>query len=203
MNAGLSNLATLKRHLLPGTMLTDTQFDATITQLGLGVAGALEKYCNRKFQRTAGDTCTFTGDRDHFYLPRSPVEAVSAVALKTSEAGGFVAQTGAIQNSDGTNGWIYFGAYLGDRYSLVRVTYTGGFWWDTTEDDTGVMPAGATAIAADLQTAWLLLCEAVWAGRDKLGTGLIEKPDAAAGAEMELTLQVKQMLSGFRRMQLT
>ena len=207
MNAGLSNLATLRRHLLAQTMLSDTTFDTVITQIGLGVAGALEKYCNRKFLRTVADTATFSADRASLILPRFPVEGTPTVEHRANASDAFTTLSDVIQQLDANSGLVQFAAPQGDYLGLLRLTFTGGYYWDTTEDDTGTLPSGATALPKELQTAWLLQCEAVWAARDKLGTGLIEEGEKksipASLFGMEIIPLVKEMLAPFKRYQMS
>jgi len=208
MNAGLSNLATLKGYLLPGTMQSDTQFDAKLALIGLGVAGLMETFCNRLFAYAAGDTVIFTGDRPHFYLPRYPFVSVAAVEMRYFDTDGWTAIDGQpIQTNPGT-GLIQFGFEVGRRPLQVRVTYTGGYFYETKEStDIGyptAVPSGATALPATVQLAWLTQCAEHWNKSDKLGAGLISEPDreAATGA-LKLSPGVREMLQPFIRYQLT
>lgn len=216
MNAGFSNLATLKAHLLAGSLASadETAFNTAITSLGLGMAAAFERHCHRKFARVAGDVEIFSADYCQFPLARFPVESVSAIDLKTTEADGWVAQTvnEFIRTINLAQGIVYLpdGSDAGPYYAQLRFTYTGGYFWNTLEPaDTGyptALPSGATVLPDDLKLAWLLQCEAVWKARDKLGTEIIERDDVkfvnSALSELKLIPQVKAILQPFIRMKL-
>lgn len=183
MNAGLSNLRTLKRHLLAERLRPELTWDSEIAAIGLGVAASMERYCNRVFERAAGITwSTSSLGRTAFVLPRYPIEAVTAVDLRTSYSDAWESQTlsDLILQVDESAGLVIFNEALGWNGSVVRFTFTGGYWWDTTEDSSGTLPSGATALPADLQHAWLLQCAEVWSRRDNLGTGLVKAPSASA-----------------------
>lgn len=207
MNAGLSNLFILKSHLLAPSLVAGTEFDTALTNIGLGVAAQLEKFCNRKFLRTVGDTFTFYADRSFITVDRYPVESISALAQKSDESAGFVS-LGAVNSIlislAADKGILQFGTQLGSYLEQVRVTYTGGYFWNTLEPaDVGyptALPAGATALPADLQLAWLLQCGEVWNKRDKLGAGISDKPDQQTGlAALKLIPAVEEMLRPHRR----
>jgi len=211
MNAGLANLDTLKRHLLPESMIAQTNFDAKIANVGKGVASLLEKYCNRQFARVAGDKVEFTADRNAYWLPRYPVEIISAVEQKDSESAGYVALSDAVQNSNLKTGQVWFAAQLGESWSWLRITYTGGYFWNELEPaDVGyptAQPGGSTALPDDIKLAWLLQCGRVWELVDKLGTNI--SPDkqiqfvTQSLAGLELIPQVKELLRGHIRYQIS
>jgi hypothetical protein len=208
MNAGFSNLDTLRKQLLPGTLANERRFDQVFTALGLGTAAAFENFCNRKFNRVADDTEILPADKCQFLLSRYPVETLTAIDLKTTEADGFVAQTvnTFVRTVDLKSGIVNCpeGADAGPWYAQVRFTYTGGFWWETLEPDDASypspQPAGSTALKEDLRLAWLMQCEAIWAQRDKLGIGLTDAPATQSKvAALDLSPLVKQMLAQFVR----
>jgi hypothetical protein len=208
MNAGFSNLATLKTHLLGADIRTRTTWDTEITALGLGMAALFENHCNRKFLRTVGDVATLPADRCQFLLPRFPVESVSAIAVKTTEADGWVAQTinDFVTTIDLTAGIVNLpeAADAGPWYAQVRFTYTGGYWWEIKEPaDAGypaTQPTGSFAVPADLVSLWLLLCKDIWNKRDPLGRGIVEKPDVEVQVEeLKLSPLVRQGLRQFIR----
>ena len=209
MNCGLGNLDSLKKHLLAGALMGETKFDAVIIDIGLGVAGLFEQFCNREFARMVGDVAVFQGDRASFILPRYPVEEVTKVEVKGRDLEGWVEQDADfIQATSPLSGIVY----LPDKsdaaryWSQVRFTFTGGFWFETLEPDDegypGVMPAGAKALPFDLRLAWFLQCREVWNKVDKLGVGLVSKPDeqTLTGA-LELSALVLQTLRNYQQMQ--
>lgn len=206
MNAGLANLATLKAFLLPAALRSGTDDDATITAIGLGVAGLIEQACGRTLLRAAGVVDIFGADRAQFLLSRFPVEAVTEFALKSTEAAGFVVQTLATYPLaiDLANGIVTLGGDAGAYYEQLRVTYTGGYWWEVKEPtDNGyptTQPAGSTALPAELRLAWLLQCQHVWASIDKLGTAIADQPGASSALDsLQLSPVVKQMLQDYER----
>ncbi len=210
MNAGLSNLDTLKRRLLAAALVPATDFDAAILALGLGVAGHFEKYCNRKFQREEDATFVCSADRDHVYVDRYPIEAFTQVELRTDLNVGWELQTGLILNMQETTGRFYWGAEISYHWAELKFTFTGGYWWRTTEpNDAGysadTLPDGAQPIPADLVEAWLLQCEIVWKMRDKLGREITEgdttKFVTNSLSVLDLAPLVKQMLNAHRRFQ--
>ncbi len=213
MNAGFSNLDTLKKHLLPSTLKSDVRFDKVILALGLGVAGQFANATLRKFARVAGDTEVFPADHCEFILSRVPLESVSQAELKLSEADGWIVQDAAfIRAINLTDGIINIGERdAGPYYAQVRFTFTGGYWWETLEPDDdaypSAMPSGATAIPDDLFQAWLLQCRTVWQAMDKLGTDVLAS--GASGQFVTGTIStlgliplVKQTLTDFIRYKL-
>lgn len=217
MNAGLSNLATLKAWLLPAAMVAGTDFDGQIAAIGKGVAGQLESYCNRQFVRTAGDVFECTADREHLALPRYPVETITTLEMQYSLADGWQAQTpltDIIWNQALDRGLLYFGF----RQAItplwrMRITYTGGYFFEQLEPaDNGfptAVPAGSTAVPANLFLAWQLQCEHIWTQRDKLGLAIGHDVHASnarvvpALAQIQLLPQVTDLARSFIRYSLT
>jgi len=207
MNAGLTNLETLKRHLLAETLVRERKFDAAIAAIGLSVAGLFDAYTNRKLAYLAGAEIIFTGERSHFVLPRYPLVSVTSVESRTSDADAWQAATGEPSVTHPSSGIIRFSGVLGTELLQVRVIWTGGYWCDTQEpdaEDPSVQPAGSTLLPDDLKGAFLLQCESIWGQRDKLGTGMLDKPsEKGAIASLELAPLVKAMLQGYIRYQLS
>lgn len=212
MNAGLSNLATLKQHLLAPALRSAVTYDVQITALGLGMAAAIEKFCNRKFARVENDTHICTADRDHAYVPRYPLETFTSIEMKADINVGWEMQTGLVLNTNPASGLVYWGAGISFAWAQMRITYTGGYFFETLEPDDEAypssLPAGAAALPEDLKLAWLLQCRNVWASVDKLGTAITK---IGTGAEsvtgtlptLELIPQVKTMLAGHIRYAIT
>lgn len=207
MNLGLGNRTTLRKFILPGGLAATSSTlvpDAAIDALGLGVAGLFERFCGRRFGRVVGDTVEFSGDRLTFVLPRYPVEEISLVEFRPRFDEAWTELTGAVAGASLAAGLIEFDGLQGDRYSEIRVTWTGGYWFDDSEDGSGELPAGATALPGDLSLAWLMCCQEWWNKRDKLGLSLGTAPDAqVAIAKLELPAGIRQMLNPHRRMQLS
>jgi hypothetical protein len=210
MNLGLGNLDELKRHLLSESFVSRTDFDAAITIVGRGIAGQFDKYCNRNFERVADAKVEFTADRNHYYLPRYPLEVISSVEQRTSLAEGWVAlpTNGIIQNLDETIGLIQFDGQLGHWSVRLRITYTGGNWFETLEPDAEDYPTdqpeGSTALPPDVKLAWLLQAGHVWATMDKLGTSIAQDDKAASTlSALDLIPEVKQALDSHKRYMIT
>lgn len=194
----------LKGQLLAASLRSDTNYDAVITGIGLGVAGQFDQFCNRKFLRVEGEQDVFSGDRRHWYLSRFPVERVSLCEKQDSTEDGWVTLPDLIQAQQLEQGYVMFIAVQGYYWSRLRVTYTGGYWFDTTEDGSGVMPGTATALPAEVKLAWYLQCQQVWKRVDKLGAQIAQDPEKqGALSSLGVIPAVEQLLRPFKRMQLT
>lgn len=198
---GLGMLSQLKAQILNAAIVGSTDYDAVIAAIGKGVAWQFDRYCNRKLARATSTTEEFDAPCDHVVLNRYPIESVSEVALKEDETGGFVAQSGLPITIRKNSGIIHFGLWLGGSdYSVIRVTWTGGYWYDNSDDQSGSLPSGATALPEDIRLAWYQQCREVWDGIDRLGINLAEKPKTQAKVDMVmLTEGVQQMLRPYRR----
>lgn len=200
MNIGLGNLAELKTHLLAKALQVSSydKHDDQITAIGKGVAKAFDSFCNRKLAYSASDYFYTDADRQRFYLERFPVNAVSAFHYKNDEAAGWVADTAQPYLLNTTTGLFDLGSRYGDHNTLIRVTYSGGYWFDTSEDETETLTLGATALPDDLKLAWYLQCQETWNQKDRLGLGIVvtgEKKESAR--QLELLPYVRDMLVGY------
>ena len=209
MNAGFSNLATLKTNLLPNTSKNDVRFDKVIAALGLGVAAQFANLTQRNFERVVGDTEIFPADRCEFLLSRAPLEAVTLCEIKVTEADGWIPQDASLMRSiDLVNGVINCGtADLGPYYAQVRFTFTGGFCWEQLEPDDAnyptQFPVGANMVPDDLSNAWLLQCRHLWGRLDKLGTDLLKGGDEKKlGVPQDFAPTVEKTIGQFIRYKL-
>jgi hypothetical protein len=205
MNAGLGNIKTLKAHLLAEALREDTAYDSQLLLIGLGTAAAFEGYCDRKFAWAEDDTFTCSADRTFVYLPRYPVTAITTVELKTALT--WETQTGLIQSWNDYTGHVYWGGEAGPDYAQLRFTFTGGYWFDTTADDSGVMPDDATALPSDLKLAWVMQCRQAWQSVDKLGVDILKTGSSSqfvtgSLSNLDLIPDVKNILDGYRRFQM-
>lgn len=203
MNSGFSSLTALKAQLLNESLRADTTYDALILAVGLGVAAKFEGVCNRKFTRTVGAIFSTTGGRASLIVPRYPIEAITALDVRDTLAAGWVDSLASLETYNAESGTVTLSTTL--DCNQIRVTYTGGLWWDTTEDASGTLPAGATALPDSLRTAWLLQCEHVWGRRDKLGLSITRTEDKPAPglADLDLIPLVQSMLKDHIRYALT
>lgn len=204
MNAGLSSLTKLKQAVLPESLRASATWDDTLLALGLGVAEAMDDYLGRKLGRVVGDTSECDAQRIFVSVPRYPVAVWTAVEMQTTPTGTWEDISDQVSRYLNKEGLILFRTPPGDEHATIRVTYTGGLWWDTTEDASGSLPSGATAIPQSLVTAWAMQVQAqcnaldlfgAQAGKDVLGSAsnLLTNAEAFIPA-------VKAMLGPFRRM---
>jgi hypothetical protein len=213
MNAGLSNLATLKGWLLADAMQTATEYDTEIVAIGRGVVGIFEQFCARKFARLVGDTFDCPANRWFIVLPRYPIETVTASEIRLSGEDAYEALTAsAIVNKAEKAGILYFDTEPGYCNDRVRFTYTGGYFFEQLEPaDVGyptAQPVGSTAVPDELLLAWRLQCEHIWKLHDKLGLAIAQS-GAGEGTLLGLSLPglellplVKQTLDSYRRLDL-
>lgn len=201
MNAGLTNLTTLKSWLLPQSMRAQSTWDEVLVMIGRGVLAAMENYCGRRFGRVEQAVEKFQAGVEWVWLSRCPVEVVHQVEMRAAGAGEWQVMDEVVEQVNESSGWLKFVGQLGGENDMVRVVYTGGYWIDETEDGSGVKPEGAVAAPADLVWAWGLQCEHVWSRRDKLGAGLAQGAGKSADlGEMELVPLVKTALEPYRRL---
>lgn len=202
MLAGFGTLTTLKRELLlPAEAATSSRDDAVL-DMGRGVAGLIERYCGRAFLRKEGDVRTFPGIERMIGLRRYPVEAVTSVELRSSVDEGYVVVDGQPLNFDPDSGIVKFGYSLGGDYSVGRITWTGGYWIDPTDDGSDTMPADAVELPYDLKLAWLLQAKNLWDQRnliDRAKAG-VRSGEGLLGGETKIIPVVADMLAPYRRM---
>lgn len=201
MNCGLGNLWTLKRQLLAEQLRVGTEYDELLATIGLGVAAHFERFTNRKFTRQEDAEFISGADRDHCFVDRYPVEDLSAVYLKTSHDGGWEElELSSIINSELRVGFFHWGSRLGCSGDSVKLVFTGGYWFDTSSDNTEPQPSGSFNLPDDLRFAWILQCREVWINTDKLGLGIArESKDQFSYAKLDLSPQVRDILHGYRR----
>ena len=203
MNAGLGNLSTLKSRLLPPQSVAQTDDDAEITAIGLGVARWFEQTCDRKFERIEGDTYLCRSDRTYLTVPRYPLESVTTIEqLPIGQAAWTPAPPTWLLFPE--SGLIDFAATLGTPYTQLRLTYTGGYWWDETEDASGVQPMNSHPLPLDLHFAWLDQCAFLYERRTKLGLQKIAHLGGTYSLEpTDLLPHVRAILQNYRRHALT
>ena len=141
----LTQLSTLKKRL--GLDLFNVTSDELLTSAINALSERFDRECCRTFARTVAVTEEFPADDLEIILSCYPVEAVSGFELKTTEAEGWVAQTGVdyILRRKCT---VSLAQSLGTRDQLARLTYTGGYVLPGTSPG-----AGQTALPADIEQA--------------------------------------------------
>lgn len=204
MNAGFSSLAVLREAVLPPSMGTRTDFDATIKRHGLAVAEMMESYCGRKFGFEPAAVQTFDAGNVVFSLERYPVAEVTAIELQSTPGGQWQDVMGNLKKADLASGILFFRTPPGQSDGTLRVTYAGGFWWDITEDGTGAMPAGAKALPVQFFNGLAIQVQAIIQSTDLLGTGAApagsEEPKKKPLPELELLPGVKGFINPHRRL---
>jgi hypothetical protein len=202
MNAGLGSLTLLKSRLLPPQSAAQTDSDAAILRIGLGTVRWFERLCDRRFERTVDDTCVFRSDRTYVVVPRYPLESVAAVDQS-------LLGTGVWTSSDlpyllfPESGLVDFGQALGTSDTQLRVTYTGGWWFDESEDNSGIQPIGATPLPDDLRFAWLEQAAFLFDRQSRLGIEKIVHGGTFTLEPTELLPHVRAILLAHRRHSLT
>lgn len=161
MNAGLSTLEWLKARLLLAADAQEVVSDDAVAALGLGVAGHLEDMTGRRFGRVVDAVHEFDASRSFTLVQRYPIEAAGGIEVRESVSGGWVPWAGEY-NFAGAAGMVMFGAAPGGAGSRGRLTYTGGWWWNTNEDAEDAMPAGAMAAPEGMRLAWVQACQFLW-----------------------------------------
>lgn len=199
MDLILGNLKTLKAWLLPETWQSETQKDGVIAALGLGVAAAFETFCNRRLGRAVAEVQQFPGDEAVFICPRYPLESKPSLQVRWEGSDDWQDASGFQWNWRSDTGLVQTTAPVGTARTLLRVTYTGGFWVDTSEDGSGTLPAGATALPPVIASAWEIQCRHLWTAL-KLFANTGETATEHRGiAAFDLLPLVQQMLAPFRR----
>ena len=211
MNCGLGNLDSIKRYVLQTAAQADTQFDDVLATIGKGAALALQSFCNRDFARTEDAVDEFSAERTFWATRRYPIESLASLEQKDTYAGAWqpLVLDSAELNLNAKSGIVEFGAKLGPAVSRIRLTYTGGYFFETLEPtDEGypsTVPEGAAVLPDDLQLAWLVQVNAWFVKRDKLNliNAATTSPEAATAitqmTNRQLEPEVKNILPGFIR----
>ena len=195
----LGNLATLKRWLLPDTWQSETQKDTVIQELGLGVARAIEGFCNRKFGRAVAQVSPVLAANSRvFFCDRYPLESKPTVEMRSSGSDTWTAQSGVVSQWNPNTGIIYFDTPLGTDFDALRVTTTGGFWIDSSETTPTNQPANSTLLPEGIKAAWLIQCRHKWTifGLQKnIGETTERESGFVSSIESDLLPTVKQALA--------
>jgi hypothetical protein len=130
----LTQLSTVKDRLAiaPAT----TTYDTLLTSAIKAVSTPFDKLTNRTLARTVGTTQEFPADKTELILSCFPLETVTKLELKSTEAEGWVEQTGIdhlIRNAC----IVSLSSRLGTWRDQGRITYVGGY----------VLPGTAPALA--------------------------------------------------------
>jgi hypothetical protein len=155
----LTQLTTIKDRLT----ITVSTYDTLLTSAIKAVGDRFDKICNRTLARTVGANQEFPGDKTEITLACFPVESVTKLELKSTEAEGWVEQTGIdylIRNAC----IVSLSSRLGTWRDQGRITYTGGYVLPGTTPG-----AGQTALPDDLEQAAVEQVAYWFRNRDVLG----------------------------------
>lgn len=195
----LSSLTQLKAAILPAAMRSRTDFDTQLTTIGNAVQALFEQHCNRRLTYAASETHTQNGaDLLCLSLPRYPVVSVASLTLRDVSA---VDTTLDLTETrlDKQAGLLHFRATPGDWYDQLLVVSTGGYYVDTSENQSGSLPSGATALPDDLRSAYYLQCKALAEAQGILGAGAAASEKDKTKAEADLLPMVASVLRQYRR----
>ena len=139
----LTQLTTVKDRLA----LTVNTYDTLLTNAIKSVSTRFDQITNRTLARTISATQEFSADKTELILSCYPLESVTKLELKSTEAEGWVEQTGIdylIRNAC----VVSLASRLGTWRDQGRITYTGGYVLPGTTPG-----AGQTALPYDLEQA--------------------------------------------------
>src|SRR6266850_1208861 len=157
----LTQLTTVKDRLsiAPAT----TTYDTLLTSAIKAVSTGFDKITNRTLARTVDNTQEFPADKTELILACFPLEAVTKLELKSTEAEGWIEQTNIdylIRNAC----IVSFSTRLGTWRDQGRITYTGGYVLPGTTPG-----AGQTALPDDLEQAAIEQVAYWYRNKDTLG----------------------------------
>lgn len=196
----LTELCTIKTRL--GLKDSDVVDDAILTNALAAVSARFENFCNRKFGRTVAAQDEFQGDETELRLSIYPVEAVTLFEMKANETDGFVAvDPSQFEFVIRKNCILSLVQRLGTTRQVVRVTYTGGFVLPADQNDDGSVPAGQTALPADLEQACVEQVAYWYQNRSRLGLVSIsgEGGSISQYAQLDLLPSVKAVCKKYER----
>ena len=139
----LTQLTTIKDRL----SITVTTYDNLLTNSIKAISARFDNLTNRTLARTVGTTQEFPADKTELILSCFPLEAVTKLEMKSTEAEGWAEQTGIdylIRNAC----IVSLSSRLGTWRDQCRITYTGGYVLPGTTPD-----PGQTALPDDLEQA--------------------------------------------------
>lgn len=198
MHLGLGNLRELKTWLLNPDLVNKTNYDVAIAQLGRGISAQFEIQCSRKFPRLENNQLILLNHSNGTFtvLPRYPVEGTPTLEIETAP-GKWESLPSAIKSINPSAGIVEFNTFP----ARSRITWTGGYWIDDSEDASAQCPDGASPLPEALRFAWLQQCAHIWAKRQKLGAPM-NATTSTAEITQELLPDVSATLKTFRRLHL-
>ena len=194
----LDTLSNLKAFCLPLSLQAKDGYDGLLTAIGAGVASRFESFCNRKFGRVSGDTYETNGDRQIIVLPRYPLESVAQVEFRYRHGDDWTVESDAIASVDEESGLVTLCYALGDYQSRIRITYTGGYWYDAVGGQS--QPVGSAALPEHILLHWKAQCKHLFDSLDVTSSSLSEKQWVSRIASYDLAPEVKAALQPERRL---
>jgi hypothetical protein len=178
-DCGLGTLGELKRFCITASMSGQGTFDTTLTLIGRGIAKLFNDALGRRLKREVGVMEQFSFARTNLVSIHAPLETVTKMELKYTEAEGWVDLTSGLPNCliDYDEGivrvpadfWPISAQFRYNTPGIWRLTVDGGYWYDPTDDGTGTLPTGAFELPPDLKLAWLLQSQHLFINGDSLG----------------------------------
>jgi len=193
----LDTLDNLKAFCLPVSLQDEDGYDDLLAQIGKGVASRFDLHCNRKLSRVSGDTYETNGDSQIISLPRYPVESIAQIEFRDRYGNAWSIETEAIDSLDEESGLVTLCQPLGDYKSRIRITYTGGYWFDSVGGQS--RPAGSTALTERIRLAWLTQCKHLFESLDVTGSSLSSDKYLPRLGSYDLIPDVQRALGGERR----
>lgn len=217
MNAGFSNLATIKALALPQGLSDKTQFNTQLLSIGLTAAGAIARYCGRKFDRLEDAVEIIRANNALAFLERYPMETLTSIEVSDLLVDGEYTWQDSdltlLQGIDPEEGALDFGCFLGTRLDRIRLTYTGGYFWEQLEpfQDDGTtptvgypttVPAGANLLPDELVGAWASICAQQFQVQNIFEKGAIDGNGnlVKAAQTTEWPTEAKGIINSFRRL---
>lgn len=194
-----TELDVLKANVLPGELSERDDWNTQITAIAVGVAKAFDNFCNRILVRDTAKIDYFAADSPFVSLTCYPVESITEVAEKTSYDGSYTAVENSVLFLDEAAGLVHFSGNFGTRSTRMRVTYSGGFWVDTSVAQDGSLPSGATQLPSDILDGFYAQVSHECTLRDILGVSGAAQQSNSGIAEIQLLPRVKEILSQYRR----
>ena len=189
-NMLLTQLSTVKGRL----NIDDSVDDTLLVMLINGAAGRFERECNRKFDRAVNATYEFPADTLEIIPERYPIESVSSLELKSSEATGWVPQE--VDYIIYRKSVISLLNTLGGEREVARVTYTAGYVLPGTVPDAGQEP-----LPAEIEFSCIEQVAYWYQNRHRLGLVSVSGEGGAIQqfAQLDLLPHVKAVLKSHER----
>lgn len=196
----LTQLTTVKSRL--GLAETDVKDDALLLCTIRAVGARFEAECHRRFGRVADALCEFRAGVARIAVDRYPIERVTRFDLKTTEAEGWLEQTGVDYLISPRRAVIELASPLGEFHQLARVTFDGGYVLPGNPDPQP-QPSDPQPVRlpADLEHAAVEQVAHWYQQRDRLGVstswphgGTYERFE-----ELDLLSSVKAVLKSYQR----